>query len=86
MGNVFCRSKRIVNKALFDIEKEIYMEGCLKYLDYVGMDQDGVIKKDNMHATKNRSKVNLEKIFNQYCEEFLDLENVKDFKDFDGTL
>ena len=85
MGNLTtcCRSRRNNKANILDLERDIYLKGSMRYLDLVGMNQDGSI---NPNQKRQRRPENLDVIFNEYCDEFLELENNKDYKYFNGTL
>ena len=63
MGNAFCRSRKNKSSGYFELEKDIYIEGSMKYLEMVGMDLDGSIKS-KLKNTKIRHAESLKIIFN----------------------
>jgi hypothetical protein len=65
------------------LESQIYLTGSLNYLEQVGMNRAGRIldMKSDLISLEN-----LDKVFNEYCAHYLDLENVNDYKDFSGSL
>lgn len=56
----------------------MYLPGSLDYLPLVGMDKFGRLqdKKTDLQADSN-----LQKVFKQYCEYYLDLENSSQYID-----
>ena len=49
------------------------------------MDLDGSIFP-KCKNTKVRNPIHLKEIFDQYCDEFLELQNCNEYKNHDGTL
>ena len=80
MGNKILRCKlrddlneqrEVKNKERY-LENEIYLPGSLDYLERVGLDRCGrIVDKDsNMLRQKN-----IQSVFDDYCEQYLDLDN-----------
>ena len=92
MGNYFCKIRSTKQPGEIKMEKEekmveteIYLPGSLEYLDFVGMDRTGCLLDDEV-SVRNQRDINLQKVFDEYCEEFLDLTNSDQYINSNGTL
>ena len=92
MGTYFCkiRSSKQPGEIKMEkedkmIEKEIYLPGSLEYLDLVGMDRLGCLLSDE-ESVRNQRPINLQKVFDDYCDEFLDLNNSDQYINSNDTI
>lgn len=77
MGIIFnaCKRKRnAVAESAALAEEELYLPGSLAYLDLVGMDAHGKLQHDKLESKEQRPE-NLKAVFNDYCAEFLELDD-----------
>jgi hypothetical protein len=83
-----CTSRRreaAVQKVATDFEDQIYLPGSFNYLDQVGFTNQGLLSTDPLHQ-KYQNRVHMKHVFEQYCEDNLEIENSHDYQDFNGTL
>ena len=78
-----CRSKKSAltetqHKIIKKIEQNMYLPGSLEFLPKVGMDKCGRLLADKKDL---QTEANQQKVFKEYCDYFLDLENCSQYYD-----
>ena len=92
MGTYFCkiRSSKQPGEIKMEreesmIETEIYLPGSLDYLEQVGMDRTGQFLSDDL-SVRNQRPINLQKVFDDYCDEYLDVNNSDQYINYNGSI
>lgn len=96
MGNNLLRAcgKRRRESPVFDendYEKStvaaVYLPGSLEYLEHVGMDRVGrIIKVEDEKKPKLHTEQNIKNVFDEYCRNYFDLNNLSNYKSYNGML
>ena len=92
MGTYFCklRSTKQPGEVKMEreeqmIETEIYLPNSLNFLEQVGMDRFGQLLGDEL-SVRNQRPINLQKVFDDYCDEYLDVNNSDQYMNFNGSI